>query len=232
MTTDKSKVFDKIRKCLALSKSSNEHEAAAALRQAHALMRLHGINEDQVEAASVGDAATSAGAKRRPPLWEAALVGIVGTTFGCAVIFERDWKNGYWRFVGVGQSAEIAAYAFEVLFRQCRKARAEYIAARLKHCASSRKIERADMFCRAWVGTVAQQVSEFADTKRDAAIATYLRLKYPETADSPELNPRDRTPNRKVDRSLYMDFLAGKDAGQSARLHHGVGASSEPLQLS
>ncbi|KVD92948.1 hypothetical protein WS63_07895 [Burkholderia stagnalis] len=232
MTTDKAKVFEKIRKCLALSKSSNEHEAAAALRQARALMRLHGINEDEVEAASVADAATGAGAKRRPSLWEAALVGTVAAAFGCVVIFESDRKGGYWRFVGVGQSAEIGAYAFEVLFRQCKKARAEYIAARLKRCASSRKIERADMFCRAWVATVAHQVGEFADTKNAAAIAAYIKLKYPETADSPELEPRDRTPNPKIDRSLCMDFLAGKDAGQSARLHHGVGASSEPLQLS
>jgi hypothetical protein len=34
----------KIRACLRLSKSANEHEAAAALRQAQALMREHGIS--------------------------------------------------------------------------------------------------------------------------------------------------------------------------------------------
>lgn len=230
MTPDQAKVFEKIRKCLALSKSSNEHEAAAALRQARALMRLHGINEDQVAADSVADAAASAGAKRRPPLWEAALVGTVGAAFGCAVMFESYRENGGWRFIGVGQSAEIAAYAFEVLFRQCKKARAEYIAARLKRCASSRKIERADMFCGAWVTTVANQVCDFADTKNDAAIATYIKLKYPEA--SGELEPRDRTSDSKIDRSLYGDFLAGKDAGRSARLHRGVSACSEALRLS
>lgn len=32
--SDKSKILDKIKKCLALSKSSNQHEAQAALRQA------------------------------------------------------------------------------------------------------------------------------------------------------------------------------------------------------
>ena len=32
--TDKDAILGKIRKCLRLSKSSNEHEAAAALRQA------------------------------------------------------------------------------------------------------------------------------------------------------------------------------------------------------
>lgn len=231
MNNDKSKIFEKIKKCLALSKSSNEHEAAAALRQAHALMRLHGISEDEVEAAKVCDSATRAGAKRRPPLWEAGLVSTVGTAFGCAILFEMSGNSGHWRFIGVGQSPEIATYAFQVLFRQCRKARAAYIAVALKRCATGRKTERADMFCRAWVATVSKQVDAFADPRRDSAIAAYLKVQYPETSESPTFEPRNRTPGRQVDRSLYMDFLAGRDAGQSAQLHHGVEAASEPLRL-
>lgn len=43
--SERNKVLDKIRKCLALSTSSNEHEAAAALRQARKLMDAHGITD-------------------------------------------------------------------------------------------------------------------------------------------------------------------------------------------
>lgn len=46
---DRSKIIDKIKKCLALSKSANEHEAAAALRQAQKLMKHYKIDECEVE---------------------------------------------------------------------------------------------------------------------------------------------------------------------------------------
>src|SRR5882724_10574426 len=45
---DKGRILDKIRKCLALSKSANEHEAAAALRQAQKMMQANGLTEDEV----------------------------------------------------------------------------------------------------------------------------------------------------------------------------------------
>ena len=42
--SDHAKIMDRIKKCLALSASSNEHEAEAALRQARKLMEAHHIN--------------------------------------------------------------------------------------------------------------------------------------------------------------------------------------------
>ena len=36
---DKQAVLEKIKQCLALSKSANEHEAAQAMKQAQALMK-------------------------------------------------------------------------------------------------------------------------------------------------------------------------------------------------
>lgn len=45
---DMQTIIDKISKCLALSKSANEHEAAIALRQAQALMQKYKISEKQI----------------------------------------------------------------------------------------------------------------------------------------------------------------------------------------
>ncbi len=42
------KILGKIKKCLALSSSDNPHEAAAAMRQAHALMAAHGVSAEQI----------------------------------------------------------------------------------------------------------------------------------------------------------------------------------------
>ena len=43
--SDRDKILDKIKKCLALSASSNEHEAEAALRQARKMMEANGITD-------------------------------------------------------------------------------------------------------------------------------------------------------------------------------------------
>ena len=40
---DRSKVVERIRKCMALARSSNAHEAAVAMRQARVLMAQHRI---------------------------------------------------------------------------------------------------------------------------------------------------------------------------------------------
>lgn len=50
---DKEKVLDKIKKCLALGESANEHEAAQAIRQAQILMKKYGISEIDVELSAV-----------------------------------------------------------------------------------------------------------------------------------------------------------------------------------
>ena len=49
------KILDKIKKCLALASSANEHEAAAALRQAQKLMAQFGLTETDVTLADVGE---------------------------------------------------------------------------------------------------------------------------------------------------------------------------------
>ena len=49
--SDRDKILDKIKKCLALSASSNEHEAEAALRQARKMMETHGITDLDIQAA-------------------------------------------------------------------------------------------------------------------------------------------------------------------------------------
>ena len=52
---DKEKILDKIKKCLALSKSANEHEAAQALKQAQALMEKHEVNAVDIALSEVSE---------------------------------------------------------------------------------------------------------------------------------------------------------------------------------
>ena len=91
--TRREKRISRLKKCLALSASPEPHEAAAALRQARALMDKHGISADDVLASEAGFAEVRAGALSRPANWEAALAGRVGLVFGCRVIFSRTARR-------------------------------------------------------------------------------------------------------------------------------------------
>ena len=52
---DKEKVLDKIKKCLALGQSANEHEAAQALKQAQALMEKYEVNAVDIALSRVSE---------------------------------------------------------------------------------------------------------------------------------------------------------------------------------
>ena len=78
------KILGKIKKCLALSSSDNPHEAAAAMRQAHALMAAHGVSAEQITMADIGEAHANSRtmARNKPAQWEGALAAMVGKAFG------------------------------------------------------------------------------------------------------------------------------------------------------
>lgn len=99
---DRSKILDKIKKCLALSASSNEHEAEAALRQARKLMEAHGITDLDVQAAEADERRAKSGAKNQPSNWETMLACKIADAFGCRVIFSGGFwsRPGEWCFIG------------------------------------------------------------------------------------------------------------------------------------
>ena len=173
---NKEDAIEKIKKCLALSSSSNEHEAETALRQAQALMAKYGIDEDDMLAAGVSEAHAKAGADKHPANWEAALAHKVADAFGCNIIFKSSWHDGgRWAFIGCDPSPDIAMYAFQVLYRQLKRQRAEHIKTALKRCKTATKTRRADLFCEGWVHTVAGKISSFAGSEeQDAKIDAFM----------------------------------------------------------
>lgn len=230
--SDKSKIFDKIKKCLALSKSSNQHEAQAALRQAQKLMEAHNISESALLASSVGTALTKAKAKATPPRWESSLVGVVAKAFGCDSFFSPTPHYGsYWVFVGIKPSPEVAEYAMEVLMRQITRDRKAYIETIHGNTKRSRKTELADMFCMGWVRSAHEQIHAIVRTKEqeDALKAFYDARNNPNDS---VFESRDRSSGKKLSSSDIQAFHGGKEAGKNARLHHGVDGKEESLRIS
>lgn len=221
----------RIRKCMSLAKSANEAESAAALRQAQALMREHDLDSRGVALASVREHDVKACFK--PILhWEALLAGLVADAFACEVIsttkhsllwsrrFERPSER-YWRLVGVDMAPEIAGYAFEVLGRQCTKARRAYIARQSKNCKASTKAARGDAFAGGWVRGVEKLVERFAGSPKNAELLdAYMRKTYPELGQA-------RVQRRDKGRAAIDHAVQGREAAKDAQLHHGMGGPLE-----
>ncbi|WP_033965068.1 DUF2786 domain-containing protein [Pseudomonas aeruginosa] len=217
--TDRDKIIAKVRKCLALAKSSNEHEAANALRQAQKLMQMHGISDLDIEHSDIQEESTRAGAAQKPARWECGLATRVAAAFDCSVFLACNRPVGRWVLVGAAPSGEIARYAFEVLFRQAKRARAHYVKTALKRCTTTRT-RRADLFCEGWVMTATELVENFAGSAAaQARVTAYLEHKHTLTS----FQGHNRNAGRNLSERDYGDMQAGHRSGRDAQLNRGVG---------
>lgn len=217
----RAELLAKIRKCLALAKSANEHEAAAALSKARELMDAYGLDQADIDQLDVEEATSTAGCRAKPPRWEAFLVGAVTRALPCKVILSRTGR----RFIGMAPTPEIAAYAFGVLHRHLRRARADYIATRLRRC-TARKTARADAFCEGWAAAVYGKIADLHPERNlDGLVLDYLARRYPALTT---VKPRAAKIGGRI---AEDDFNRGWDAGDRVQLHHGVAGSAPVPQL-
>lgn len=179
---DKS-VFRKIKKLLALAGSPNANEAAAALNKARRLMDEHGLSQTTVDLASLEETRgyrLRNGAKTQPT-WLQRLLGLVGLAFGCKPLLRQvrvsGWagairRESYISYLGPAERAELAAYAFAVLYRQLVRDRSEMLALLRDAGLPGRteRIRRADWYCEGWVAGVNQVLHKFELTPEEAAL--------------------------------------------------------------
>lgn len=223
-------ILEKIRKCMALATSSSEHEAAAALRQATKLMEMHQVSHTEMLAAGVGEVAAKSGAIARPACWESHLAARIAHVFGCHLIFREGWSKSEWVFINLPPANEIAAYSFEVLYRQARKARQNFIGSTLKRHKKSSKVRRADLFSEGWVRTACGNVTALTPVEgATEAVNAYMQLKHPKLGT---LSATDRNKGRPLSYKDEMALNAGFNAGRDAQLNRGVSAGAAPLMLS
>lgn len=220
----------KIKKCLALGRNAESHEAAAAMRQAQKLMAEFNLEEGDVALSEVREAKTKA-STQAANVWEVALANMVADAFGCEMYCSRssNWNSSgsyvrklFYVFVGLSHTADIAGYAFEVLTRQCAKARMAHIAKQPKNCKPITKTARGDAFAEGWVLAVRDLVERFARPAADQALVlAYMGRNHPDLKDA---KTRDTTLARRID---YGHQVAGFRAGKTAQLNQGVGGVQE-----
>jgi hypothetical protein len=218
-------ILRKIKRCLALAKSSNPNEAATALRQAQALMAKHGVTSEDVVASDVNSHTASAGAGKTPPAHIAMLASMVASAFGVEVVYRasHDWQRGKWQgkveFYGVGSAPEIAGYAFEVLGRQLKRDRNAFLSSLNKRLSRATKVRRGDLYAQGWVQEVSSQVVPHTQTEQESqAIAAYKAKRWEEPLKTCKV--RDTASKARL--HDYGAFEQGVEDGKKVSFHQGV----------
>lgn len=227
---DKETALRKIQKCLALSKSSEPHEAAQAMKQAQALMRQFDVDHPELLAVGIAQEWAKSRATNTPPAYEVLLANVVGKAFGCTLIFTRQWASskiaGGYTFVGAGPAAQVTAYTFTVLARKLTAARALYTKTALTRYRKN-KVAAADEFCAGWVSAMARNVvAAEVDGERRESISAYMGIHFPNTTSGKVTN-RELADTGRADRH----HLNGWVEGRKERVHAGIAPADRQAQL-
>lgn len=221
MTRDQA--IAKIKKCLALSKSDNPHEAASALRQAQSLMEQFAVTDPDLLASDVTDARAKTNVTKTPPRFEAGLAGGIAKAFGCKAHFccepnLKTWTyEGSYQFLGCGAYPTVAAYTYTVLRRRLQVARSAYIKTSLKRCGPKNKTARADEYCAGWVYAVLRNITPIEPTPEQAAALTaYIAQQGPLS----DLKTRQRSGTG------ANDAAVGYVAGRGEKVNQAVGGAA------
>lgn len=221
---DREKALNRIKKCLALSKSPNEHEAAAAMRQAQKLMEAHGICEEDVDEMAVTSDFVDHDDYEysdRKPLILTSIARLMRKAFAVESVWERS-PTGKHRVRYFGQQANVllATHVHTVVYRAAGSAWRKYL--KDSPWVKGRRNARAS-FVMGWCTSVADKV----------------------TAISPEPVVKERIERKKIEvygagglssvtsgtRSIYGDISSsGSEAGKSFSINRPVGSNRRYLE--
>ena len=164
---DREKALRKLKACLALSKSPEPHEAAAAMRQAQKLMEAFGLEQDDVEAAEFGSekVACPIQANDKVPMHLNQLVYLIKTAFGVTAVVEREVRisdeSFAIRYFGPLSRLQLAAYTHTVIYRAMNLSWAKHLEA--KPYLKKEKGARMGFFL-GWLDAIQDQITALAMT--------------------------------------------------------------------
>jgi len=212
------RALDKIKKCFALAKSSNAHEADAAMRQAQKLMDKFKFELGDVHASRAEEFTLKVGkGKSIPARWVRMLAATVAKAFGCITLYGYGRSGQTLTFIGDTGTAEMAAYAYEVLARQLTDSRRNYLSG-LQFASPSNKRRAGDLYAESWITSVARRVEEFAGVSEEVerAISAYMSKHHPDV-------PVGKMKRRKVSPQEYGAYQQGLEDGAGVSLHTPMG---------
>lgn len=228
--TAKKKYLSKIQKLMRLAENtSSPAEAASAMSKAQAFMREHGLSESEVvfSEISTSDSKSSPSDAEKLPRYMIFLTQTIEKAFAVKCLVGWRATSGYRykrvvSFYGLDNRDVAAAYIFDVLTRQIKQARKNFIN---EHCeswlASKRKAALADQFCEGWASGAYHAVKELViDEEQEAKMSAYAdKLRDEGTGKAKTRNSKD------ADKPSHAKYL-GYQEGMHAKVFHGVDGSS------
>lgn len=221
---DKERAMSKIQKCLRLSKSTNPHEAAQAVKQAYALMKKHNISEQVVNGCEylIKGSKVQSHKTQQVPCYLDTLLSVICRTFTVEVIFNESWNKTCVTFYGEQSDVMIAEYAYTFLSRQLIKSRVKYISLLSRRLSRSEKTKRGDIFAEGWVLGVHEELKTLQrhhDGEYEAAcskVKEYKKsltgeLKIAKTKDTPEISSKESAA-----------YYSGYEAGSNVSINRAV----------
>lgn len=231
MSRDRNDLLARIKKCLALGKSSNPHEAAAAMRQAKKLMEMAGVTVEDVALAGITDVNLDLPSKTLPR-WHHVLISIVASGFGCECMMTRSFfGEPFVHFIGTAARVEVASYAYTVLRRQIMGARKIFIAGLSKNCKTRSKTLRADSYCEGFVLALRGKVQALTLPEDERKLLDgYMHKHHPDLKNAKCARDDDKAEKERAQQPDYR--YQGYCDGQNATLHHAVeGSTHRPASL-
>jgi hypothetical protein len=217
------RILDKIKKLMNLASSSNEHEAANALRMAQKLMQEHQVDQVDVELSDIAmqsaDDVNSAG---KPPAWSVQLIATITTAFGLSAVRASTlWGGPKIQFIGPADRCEIGTYCYTVLGRLLLRARAEYLAGLSKRLKRSSKTNRLNLFSEGWIQAVHSKLHRLVPNEKEQQLIAVFKERTFGTLN----NLQGRASKEKArDQEAYYD---GKAQGRNVQLNAGVTGASQ-----
>lgn len=216
----------------AVDQSATPAERETALRQAKALLASAGADEVDVRASDIGESVTQLDVCQRPAAWVAMLVSAVADAFACRAYLRSSifLGNAEVTYCGYAPWHELAAYAFEQLHRQGKRARKSYYDGLSKRRKQKTRTAEANAYAEGWVRTVYHRVLAPMEGQREQAAEDAEALdRYMNAKDLAEGKAgRSVGDKEKYRGAAYQGARDGRDA--VLRQGVGVGRKSRALE--
>lgn len=199
--------MDKIKKCFNLAKSSNANEAANALAMAKKLMQKYGLTNEDIEFIEMGETTSKSRIQNNPVAYVSVLVTEIAKSFQVIpILVSETYVGSYPQFIGRKDAAMMAAYAFDVIYRQLLQARKQHLSTLNPRLLKKNKTIRADRFCEGWVVAVVENLkAEKLPEEENTRIRSYMAHRNDVTSGTAKVSRRKG--------GSPVDHLLGAHAG-------------------
>jgi hypothetical protein len=219
---ERAKRMDKIKKCLALSRSPEPHEAAAALRQAQKLMEQLGVSAEEVLAPEVDEVTVKTREGFGKCRYMAFLADVICKAFGVRSIFKPNPGSANRlnvSYYGPAGRVKLAEYSHRVIARALQASWEKFLQ---DHPWKKSVGGARTSFYQAWIVAVSGSIQALVPSPdEDAAVDRFVAVRYPGMVKWDKMAKAKHDPHAAG---------AGRAAAEGFTLSVPVGAEAQKLQ--